>query len=406
MKKSKTNESRSPFFQSKTFDRLYPFVGFYYVIIHVLLFFFPCSSPSKLEPRDCFQLNFSPSSSQQSIVIVTGSNTGIGFETASSLVERGYIVILACRDQHKGKVAANKINSKMKATRGCHLGGEAIFEVPLDLSSQASVRNFCQHFSKKYKFLNILVNNAGINSCGTSKDRLELCFQTNFLGHFLLTNLLLNHLLSSKNEMANGEVEAGRVVNLSSVCHHFASPCEERKSGSGSMTFDADWWRDTATIHVSKNTYKESKLASLIFTYELNRRFNSAGLRSISCNPGSVNSDIWRKSPKWAVNLLKRVYLDTKQGSSTSLVSAIGNLPKEAMYLQPYCQPFSWKKGETAPTSSFTRWYSTPHPMFEMLGPYIGFAVTEPRLPDNLDMVCAPALWGVSEELVGLRKMQ
>ena len=398
---------RAPYFQSKTFYRLYPLVGLYYAIIHLALLFFPMPI-SKLEPTDCIQVNCSSSSNQRSIAIVTGSNTGIGFETASSLVERGFLVILACRDEEKGQMAATKINSKSASIANQSLvdgGGEAIFEVPLNLSSMTSVRKFCFHFSNKYNHLNILVNNAGINSCGTSNDGLELCFQTNFLGHFLLTNLLLNQLMRSQNKMENGEVEAGRVVNLSSVCHHFASPCEERKGGSGSMAFDADWWRDTATIHVSNNTYKESKLASLIFTRELNKRFNSMGLRAIACNPGSVNSDIWRKSPKWVVNMFKHVYLDTKQGSSTSLAAAIGNIPKGAIYLQPYWQPFSLKESAKKPVpSSFKQWYSTPHPSFEMLGPYVGFAVTEPRLPYNLDEVCAPALWSVSEELVGIKK--
>ena len=227
-KNPKAPFSRAPYFQSKTFYRLYPLVGLYYaIVIHLLvaLLFFPIPI-SKLEPTDCIQVNCSSSSSnQRSIAIVTGSNTGIGFETASSLVERGYLVllILACRDEEKGKMAATKINSKSTSitctsTNRSLGGGEAIFEAPLNLSSMTSVRTFCQHFSKKYSHLNILVNNAGINTCGTSNDGLELCFQTNFLGHFLLTNLLLNQLMRSQNKMENGEVESGRVVNLSSFC--------------------------------------------------------------------------------------------------------------------------------------------------------------------------------------------
>ena len=159
---------RAPYFQSKTFYRLYPLVGLYYAIIHLARLFFPMPI-SKLEPTDCIQVNCSSSSSnQRSVAIVTGSNTGIGFETASSLVERGYLVlILACRNEEKGKMAATKINSKSTSitctsTNRSLGGGEAIFEAPLNLSSMTSVRTFCQHFSKKYSHLNILVNNAGI----------------------------------------------------------------------------------------------------------------------------------------------------------------------------------------------------------------------------------------------------
>jgi NAD(P)-dependent dehydrogenase (short-subunit alcohol dehydrogenase family) len=394
--------ARAPFFQNDTFYKLYFPVGIYYTIANFALLFFKIPV-AKLAPNDCFQLEpSSPSPVPVPVAIVTGSNTGIGYETASSLVERGYQVILACRDEKKGKKAAQDINSKIGNKKEC---GEAIFEKPLDLSSMASVRTFSDYFSKKYNHLNVLVNNAGINFTGASVDGLDLCFQTNFLGHFLLTKLLMNKLLNAKNKLSDGRVEAGRVVNLSSVCHHFASPCEERKGGSGSNSFNADWWRDTATINVSQNTYKESKLASLIFTHELNKRFGAKGLRAVSCNPGAVNSDIWRNYPASVVKIFKRIYLNSKQGSSTSLAAAIGNVPEGAIYLQPYLQPFSVKEKLQRGVSSFRRWYSTPHPLFEMLGPYVGYAVTEPRLPDNIDDVCGPSMWEVSDELVGLKKI-
>ena len=188
-----TAAARAPFFKNDTFYNLYFPVGIYYAIANFALLFFKLPV-AELAPADCFQLE---PPSQPPIAIVTGSNTGIGYETASSLVERGYKVILACRDEKKGKKAAKDINSMIGNKKEC---GEAIFETTLDLSSLASVRLFSDYFSKKYNHLNVLVNNAGINSSGKSVDDLDLCFQTNFLGHFLLTNLLLTNLLNAKNK--------------------------------------------------------------------------------------------------------------------------------------------------------------------------------------------------------------
>ncbi|KAK1742412.1 retinol dehydrogenase-related protein, partial [Skeletonema marinoi] len=156
------------------------------------------------------------------IAIITGSNTGVGFETAQGLAQRGYHVILACRNRQKGLDAREEDESKVV--------GKASFLQPLDLASFASIRSFCNSFSEKYDSLNILVNNAGINSQGdVTEDGLEMCFQSNFVGHFLLTKLLIPSLLNAENTYKNNKYkdEAGRIVNLSSVTHHFA-PSNER----------------------------------------------------------------------------------------------------------------------------------------------------------------------------------
>ena len=399
-----------------------------------MLSFFPFTSRlrigvEKLHPRDCFVPNSpSPGGNEpnNSIAIVTGSNTGVGFETASGLAERGYHVILACRSRDKGEAAAEKINRRLESLKddvGGHLvsqhfiqGGNASFLHPLDLASFASIRSFCKVFSKKYNSLNVLVNNAGINSQGdVTEDGLEMCFQSNFVGHFLLTKLLLKHLLRAKNMYQPGsgiEEEAGRIVNLSSVTHHFA-PANERvfaTSDSKNLPLnngihDQHFWLGSASPGLSSGTYRESKLASILFSMELNKKYGGRGIRSIAVNPGSVSSNIWRNQSSMMQKAYKIVYLTPQQGSSTSLAGAIGAIPKDdVLYLQPYWQPELKRPKQQSTTNMFSfRWrYCLPFPMTEMLGPYIGYAITEPRLPvDGFGgYKSSEALWNVCEQIV------
>lgn len=369
------------------------------------------------------QYRFIPMRGEENVAIVTGSNTGIGFETASSLVHHGYTVILACRSRDKGQAAVDKINNGIRARIDeiekeplNQPVGKAEFLHPLDLSSLQSVKSFTEAFHEKYAHLNILVNNAGINSTGKSVDNLDLCFQTNFVGHYLLTRLMLPKLLKAKNFSGKNkeDVEAGRVVNLSSVTHHWAS-CNEVRSDVNGVDYsnktgkaDAAWWKGTATPGVSDNTYKESKLAAVLLTHELNKRFKSQGLRAISVNPGGVNSDIWRNYPRWMDAIHRAIYLTPEQGSRPSVAAAISKLPEDAVYLQPYWQPFKniRKRAQILMNpielkQSFgSRWYSNRFPIQEMLGVCIGFAITKPTLPVDIDD-SSKTLWEVCEELVG-----
>ena len=183
------------------------------------------------------------------IAIVTGSNTGIGFETAKALAERGYVVILACRSRDKAMAAAAAIPN-------------SVFVQPLDLSSNASIAAFATNINQAYTKIDVLVNNAGINTSGKLDGGVDLCFQSNFLGHFLLTQLLSPLL------------KQGRVVNLSSVMHHFAENANK----------DEVYWKRCTEYHPDQSTYAPSKLAALLFTMELNQR----GIRSMAVNPGAV----------------------------------------------------------------------------------------------------------------------
>jgi NAD(P)-dependent dehydrogenase (short-subunit alcohol dehydrogenase family) len=426
-----------PYYSNKSFYMMSPVAVLYSAFAHLVLFLakpFPFHIPVTNVDDILPQHRFIASKGHANLAIVTGSNTGIGFETASSLVHQGYTVILACRSRDKGQIAADKINKSVEVEASNNDSdvtkdtsnksvGRAEFLHPLDLSSLKSVQSFSQAFTEKYTHLNILVNNAGTNSGGKSIDGMDLCFQTNFVGHYLLTRLMLPRLLKAKNFFHNKDstpptaneedMEAGRVVNLSSVTHHFAG-CNESRNGGDDYTNktgtpDAAWWRATSVPDVSANTYKESKLAALLFTHALNKRFKSEGLKAVSANPGSVNSDIWRNFPGYMDRVHRILYLDSKQGAATSIAGAVSKLPEGAVYLQPYWQPFKnvrQKVSEGLTNSvglnrSFgNRWYSIPVPLTEMLGSCIGYAITEPRLPLDPDG-SSDALWKVCEELVG-----
>ena len=401
-----------PFYARASFTKMCVPALLYSVLINSLLrvlSYVPfisrlCINPSKLHPEECFAVQ---NLSTQPIAIVTGSNTGVGFETARGLVERGFHVILACRSRQKGVDAADKINRQIVTSSRAELKviGKASFLHPLDLASFSSVRSFCKSFSEKYDSLNILVNNAGINSQGdTTEDGLEVCFQSNFVGHFLLTKLLLPALLKARNTYSSNECsdEAGRIVNLSSVTHHFA-PANERtfSNDDDNGIHDKYFWKGSAVPGVSAGTYRESKLASILFTMELNKRYGGEeGIRSIAVNPGSVSSDIWRNESDLTKKLYKMVYLTPKQGSSTSLAGSIGNLPQDAIYLQPYWQP-TLRRKVPSKIKSFRRIYPLPFPMFEMLGPYISHSVATPRIPADgyggYESSCQ--LWDVCESL-------
>lgn len=300
------------------------------------------------------------------VAIVTGSNTGIGLETSKALLERGYEVIMACRSEEKARTAMEKIRNEAPDAPG-----KVVFHGTLDLSSFQSVHDFSAAILEKYEKIDLLVNNAGLNSSGASEKGLDLCFQTNFLGHFLLTKNLMDKLLKAASP---------RVVNLSSVMHHY---CHADKQ-------DESYWRRNAlfaSASADGNSYSASKLAALLFTIELNKRYKSKGLRSIAVNPGAVNSDIWRGYPSWILAVFKRIYLNNKQGSYTSVAaSVLEDLPDDVIYLQPYHQ---------------IRYDVAPFPPFEMLGPFVGFQPVVPRLPrdgSNGELTAA-SLWKVSEEL-------
>lgn len=309
---------------------------------------------------------------EERIAIVTGSNTGIGMETARSLVVNyGYTVILACRSRDKAERAMKEINNQLVSAAASvstiSPPGQAIFVHPLDLSSFDSVRSFCQHIQSKFKTIHLLVNNAGRNSSGKSEDNLDLLFQTNFLGHFLLTSLLLDSMAPN-----------ARVINLSSVMHHFCH---------GIDLTDASQWKGIAMAETTTtNVYSLSKLAALLFTGMLNQRYGDR-IISIAVNPGAVNSDIWRNFPRWLDPIHEFFYLTNRQGCCTSVAACVLPTLSLSNNAYPYLQPY-WQFGTGR----------VLFPSFEMLGPYQGYRLTPPRLPYNTT-AAAEAMWQVSVEL-------
>lgn len=194
------------------------------------------------------------------VAIVTGSNTGIGLETAKGLVEAGYTVVLACRSRDKALAAVERLAQGP---------GQAVFVHPLDLSDATSISAFCAAVKARYPIIHVLVNNAGRNTSGNVGGR-DLLFQSNFVGHYQLTAQLMECLCKSPSPI---------IVNLSSVMHHF---------NRGKLLDSVEFWKLAADAEAEpRDTYSLSKLAAILFSMELNRRYPGR-IRSIAVNPGAV----------------------------------------------------------------------------------------------------------------------
>ena len=204
------------------------------------------------------------------VAIVTGANTGIGLETAKTLARKGAAVVLACRSVKKGEAAVADIK-----TGG--IKGSVELEL-LDLANLESVRTFVERLRKRHDRLDLLINNAGVMMPPASKtqDGFELQFGVNHLGHFALTGLLADLLLASAGS---------RVVTVSSEAHKW-----------GTMDFEDLQWEQKPYKRVA--AYGQSKLANLLFTYELQRRFDEAGVQTLAlaAHPGWTATDLQRNA--------------------------------------------------------------------------------------------------------------
>jgi NAD(P)-dependent dehydrogenase (short-subunit alcohol dehydrogenase family) len=192
-------------------------------------------------------------------VIVTGANSGLGYEVTLALAAKGAQVVMACRNLDKGEGAAALVRKQHPTA--------ALVVKELDLASLASVRRFAEAFQQQYTTLDILCNNAGLMAIPrrTTADGFEMQFGTNHLGHFALTGLLLTPLL---------QTPGARVVTVSSGLH-------ER----GTINF-TDLMGEQR--YEKWTAYSQSKLANLLFVYELQRRFVATGVdaKSIGAHPG------------------------------------------------------------------------------------------------------------------------
>ena len=208
---------------------------------------------------------------QGKLVVVTGGNSGIGYEAALALAGKNAQVILAVRSANKGEEAASAIRQKYPQAQ--------VTVMPLDLSDLKNVRAFAQAFLAKYDRLDILINNAGVMALPARKtaDGFEMQFGTNHLGHFALTGLLLPILKATSN---------ARVVTVSSGVHV-----------SGDIHFDDLQWEKK---YDRWGAYAQSKLANLLFAYELQRRLNAAGIKliSVGCHPGYAATNLQAAGPQ------------------------------------------------------------------------------------------------------------
>jgi len=274
-------------------------------------------------------------------IIVTGASSGIGLETARAFAAHGAHVVLAVRDEAKGRLAAAMIGGDTEVRR-------------LDLADLASVRQFAADWSGD---IHVLVNNAGVMvpPLGRTSDGFELQFGTNHLGHFALTNLLLPHI-------------DGRVVTVASTAHR-----------SGRIDFD-DLNFDARPYRSGSAGYGQSKLANLLFTLELQRRLEGSGgaVIATAAHPGMA-----------ATNL--------NSSSSSALLKLVGAVAVRlfAQSAAAGAEPTLFAATAEIPGGS----YAGPSRRREMAGPptLVG------RSAAARDVGDAARLWTVSEELTGIR---
>jgi NAD(P)-dependent dehydrogenase (short-subunit alcohol dehydrogenase family) len=287
------------------------------------------------------------SSQEGRVVVVTGANTGIGFEAARVFAVKGARVVLACRNPQLAEEAVQRILHGQPAAD--------ISFMKLDLASLESVRNFASIFSQDYGQLDLLVNNGGVMVPPFSKttEGFELQFGTNHLGHFALTGLLLELLLKRKGS---------RVVNISSMAHQM-----------GEIEFDDLHWEERK--YNPWAAYGQSKLANLLFTYELQRKLTNAGAVTISvaAHPGWTATDLQRTSA-FARLLNPLLAMPVWKGTLPTLMAATDTDIRGGEFIGPD----KWRQMR-------------------------GFPVRGKSNEASHNLEVAGRLWEVSEELTGVK---
>jgi NAD(P)-dependent dehydrogenase (short-subunit alcohol dehydrogenase family) len=280
------------------------------------------------------------------IAVVTGANSGIGFEAARVLAERGATVVLACRSQERAKSAVERIRPR---------DGAQVATVRLDLASLASVRQAAKDLHERYERLDLLINNAGLMMppYGRTEDGFELQFGTNHLGHFALTGLLLDLMLA---------VPKSRVVTVSSNGHRMG------RIDFGNLQWERGYNR--------AGSYGRSKLANLLFTYELQRRLAAAGAatEALAAHPGTSRTELTRNLPPWM------------------------RLPAMVMPMQPSAMgAVPMLRAATDPHAHGGEYYGPAR-----LGEWIGPAKLVRSSARSHDEEVARRLWEESEKLTGV----
>ena len=294
-------------------------------------------------------------------VVVTGANSGIGYHTAAILARHGAEVVLACRDEQRGAEALVRLRADVPEAR--------VRVAQLDLASLASVRAFADHELALRQPLDLLINNAGVMAPPRrieTVDGFELQFGTNVLGHFALTGLLLPAL-----EMAaDSSPDRPRVVSLASIAHK-----------QGRLDFDD---LQATRRYGPMSAYRQSKLANLIFAFELDRRLRAARSRvmSVAAHPGVANTNLFRSGEHSSLSRAARAVLSGFIGAALNS-DAAGALP--TLY------------AATAADVVDGGYYG-PLGLFEMRGERVGQATVAHQATDEAD---ARRLWQVCETLTG-----
>ena len=232
------------------------------------------------------------------VAVITGANTGLGYETALALASHGAHVVLAVRNLDKGKDAISRIVSQSPQA------DVALQE--LDLTSLESVRSAARQLRADHDRIDLLINNAGVmwTPKSTTKDGFELQFGTNHLGHYAFTGLLLDRLLP---------VAGSRIVTVSSLGHRIRAD----------IHFDDLQWEHG---YNRVSAYGQSKLANLLFTYELQRRLAPLGATiAVAAHPGGSNTELVRHLPRWAgaiYPVLEPLFQDAAMGALPQLRAA------------------------------------------------------------------------------------
>jgi len=276
--------------------------------------------------------------------VITGANTGLGYETAAALAAKGARVVLAVRNLDKGKAAADLI---VRANPGADVSVQE-----LDLTSLHSIEEAAHELRSGLDQLDLLINNAGVMMTprSTTKDGFELQFGTNHLGHFAFTGHLLDLLVSTP---------LSRVVTVSSLGHRM-----------GRIRFDD---LQSERRYTRAGAYGQSKLANLLFTYELQRRLSDTDTIAIAAHPGGSSSELTRHLPS-AVQL---AYRPLEQSAE------LGALPT--------------LRAATDPNASGGDYYG-PGGFAELRG-YPEVVESNGR---SHDVDVARRLWAASEELTGV----
>ena len=286
------------------------------------------------------------------LAIITGSNTGLGFDNARALAARGAKVVLAVRDTAKGEAAAARIRELTP--------GAQVTVQKLDLGSLASVKEAAAEMAGAYPRIDLLINNAGVMypPKSTTTDGFELQFGTNHLGHFALTGLLLKNLLG---------VEGSRVVVVASIAHKIKAMID----------FDDLQWEKRSYDRVA--SYGQSKLANLMFAYDLQRKLAAAKAKTIAvaAPPGVAATELSRHVPGYQLPgvawLFGRILNTSEQGALATLRAATDPSVQGGQYWGP--DGFREMRGYPELATSSTQ---------------------------SHDIAIQDRLWTVSEELTGV----